>query len=156
MITDRFEGKQHWATDERCAGCEISVQCRHCWAGISLLIMLPHFSFQLCFSPSSCCCFWCCLTCRCLLTCSLCRATLVWLVGSCVLQLLIDLSEYVNLSSATMPALAKTQWQPPKPLPVSTRASAAQLVWLTSKDLCSIPGLFTNGAGEPNLWHIFK
>lgn len=57
----------------------------------------------------------------------LCCAVL-WLVGSCVPQLLIDLSEYVNVTSPAAPALAQTQRQPPKPPPVRTRAPAAELV----------------------------
>ncbi|XP_034717605.1 pyruvate dehydrogenase E1 component subunit alpha, somatic form, mitochondrial-like isoform X1 [Etheostoma cragini] len=45
-----------------------------------------------------------------------------------VSELLIDLSEYVSVTSPAAPALAQAQRQPPKPPPVSTRAPAAQLV----------------------------
>lgn len=56
------------------------------------------------------------------------------MVGSCVppppLQLLVDLSEYVSLTSPASAASvsAKAQRQPPDPPPVSTRAPAAELV----------------------------
>ncbi|XP_034427636.1 pyruvate dehydrogenase E1 subunit alpha 1b isoform X2 [Hippoglossus hippoglossus] len=42
--------------------------------------------------------------------------------------LLIDLSEYVSLTSPSSPDLAKTRRQPAKPPPVSTRAPVDQLV----------------------------
>lgn len=84
-------------------------------------------------------------------------SSLLWLVGSCVPQLLIDLSEYVNLTSPVAPALPHTQRQPPKPPPVSTKAtSAGQLVsdlagqldrpvrTRVASSLC----LITNGSGK--------
>lgn len=78
-----------------------------------------------------------------------------WLAPVSPPQLLIDLSEYVSLTSPAAPALAQTQRQPPKPPPASTRASAAELVSGQTDQLdrpvrsgilhvC----LITNGGGE--------
>lgn len=84
-------------------------------------------------------------------------SSLVWLVGSCAPQLLIDLSEYVNLTSAVVPALPHTQRQPPKPPPVSTNATPAgelvsnltdQLDRLVRICVASSVCLITNGTGK--------
>uniref|UniRef100_A0A667ZKI0 Pyruvate dehydrogenase E1 subunit alpha 1b n=1 Tax=Myripristis murdjan TaxID=586833 RepID=A0A667ZKI0_9TELE len=70
---------------------------------------------------------------------ALCRITGKNVAAQTVSELLIDLSEYVSLTSPAAPALAKTQRQPPKPPPVSTRASAEQLVSAPAAPLAS-PG----------------
>lgn len=107
---------------KRCASFKISVKCRHCWAVASMFPLEVIVCVRV-HSPCSCCFF-----CFHLITVELSGCSLVWLVGSCVPQLLTDLSEYVSLTSPAAPALPTTQRQPPKPPPVSTRASAAELV----------------------------
>ncbi|XP_069368497.1 pyruvate dehydrogenase E1 subunit alpha 1b isoform X1 [Paralichthys olivaceus] len=59
---------------------------------------------------------------------ALCRITGRNVGAQTVSELLVDLSEYVSLTSPSTPDLAKTQRQPPKPPPVSTRAPVEQLV----------------------------
>lgn len=149
------------------------VLSRHCWAGTSL--QSPPVCFSSLASRSHHLCVRVCVstlhlaaasavfTCRRLITCRLCRAALamlccavLWLVGSCAPQLLIDLSEYVSLTSPAAPVLAQTGRQPPKPPPVSTRAPAAELVSSQTDQLdrpvrtCSILHvcLITNTGGE--------
>ncbi|XP_068566383.1 pyruvate dehydrogenase E1 subunit alpha 1b isoform X2 [Cebidichthys violaceus] len=69
--------------------------------------------------------------------------------------LLVDLSEYVSVTSPAAPALAQTRRQPPKPPPVSTRVLAsAQTDQLDQLDgpvrALEPPCVITNRGGNPN------
>lgn len=133
--------------------------CGHCWAGASMFS--PCFS---CFQPvgvlTPCVCA---STCR--VAAAFCyglRSWFPWFFSGltrwlCFPQLLLDLSEYVNLTSPVAPALPRTQWQPPKPPPVSAKATSAgqldshladQLGRPVRTCIASSVGLITNGGGN--------
>ncbi|XP_034416370.1 pyruvate dehydrogenase E1 subunit alpha 1b isoform X1 [Cyclopterus lumpus] len=71
---------------------------------------------------------------------ALCRITGRNVGAQTVSELLIDLSEYVNVTSLATPTLAQTLRQPPKPPPVGPRAPAAAQLVSAQTDRLDGPG----------------